>query len=103
MASWKEIQEQLIALGYDLGPSGADGDPGRFTREAIQKFQAERKIPVINPGSVGPKTLAALFPGSLPKPAPVVSALLSTFDDITPFKPMTRAKTYAYLSACCGR
>jgi hypothetical protein len=27
---------------------------------------------------------------------PVISALLRTFDDTTPFKPITRAKTYAY-------
>lgn len=49
-------------LGYDLGPSGADGDPGRLTDEAVRKFQAEKKIPVQWPGTVGPKTLAALFP-----------------------------------------
>lgn len=62
MRSWAEIQQRLIDLGYDLGPSGADGDPGRFTREAVQKFQADRKVAVQWPGTVGPKTLAALFP-----------------------------------------
>lgn len=62
MRSWLDIQQRLIDLGFSVGPSGADGDPGRYTREAVQKFQAEKRVPVINPGSVGPKTLAALFP-----------------------------------------
>lgn len=84
--SWKEIQERLINLGYNLGPGGADGDPGRFTREAVQKFQADKKIAIQWPGSVGPKTLAALFPEDSkatpkedgvridPDPAPLVVA-----------------------------
>jgi uncharacterized protein (TIGR02594 family) len=76
--TWKEVQERLINLGYNLGPSGADGDPGRFTREAVQKFQADKKVAVQWPGTVGPKTLAALFPEddseAEAKPAPLVRA-----------------------------
>jgi uncharacterized protein (TIGR02594 family) len=82
--TWKEIQEALIAAGYDLGPAGADGDPGRYTREAVQKFQADSRVAIEWPGTVGAKTLAALFPGdggtgdeggaSAPTPAPLVRA-----------------------------
>jgi hypothetical protein len=31
MTSTLDIQRRLIALGYDVGPSGADGIPGRST------------------------------------------------------------------------
>lgn len=81
--SWTEIQERLINLGYNLGPSGADGDPGRYTREAVQKFQADKRVPVQWPGTVGAKTLAALFPedrgaagqpSTDPSPLPLVRA-----------------------------
>jgi hypothetical protein len=35
----KEVQNLLIALGYDLGPSGADGKIGTKTMDAIGTFQ----------------------------------------------------------------
>lgn len=35
----KAAQEKLIELGYDLGPRGADGVIGKYTRRAIRKFQ----------------------------------------------------------------
>jgi hypothetical protein len=35
-------QEALIALGYSLGSSGADGDWGRFSDAALRKFQREQ-------------------------------------------------------------
>jgi uncharacterized protein (TIGR02594 family) len=56
----QSLQRRLIALGYDLGPSGADGDLGRKTTAAIAKFQADRKLDIQYPGTIGPKTLAAL-------------------------------------------
>lgn len=33
------IQQKLLRLGYDLGPWGADGDPGAMTQAAIGAFQ----------------------------------------------------------------
>lgn len=60
MITTRDIQQRLIALGYDVGPTGADGVPGRNTTKAIAKFQADKNLPIIYPGSVGPKTLAAL-------------------------------------------
>lgn len=54
------LQRRLIALGYNLGPAGADGDPGRKTIAAVAKFQADRKLDIQYPGTIGPKTLKAL-------------------------------------------
>lgn len=54
------LQRRLIALGYDLGPGGADGIAGRMTTAAVAKFQADRKLDIQYPGTIGPKTLAAL-------------------------------------------
>lgn len=56
----KLVQEALIKRGYHLGPSGADGDFGRMTRLAVTAFQRDSKIEVSFPGTVGPKTIAAL-------------------------------------------
>ena len=38
-------QEALLALGYDLGPTGADGDWGRRSDTALRKFQREHGMP----------------------------------------------------------
>jgi uncharacterized protein (TIGR02594 family) len=54
------LQRRLIALGYDVGKAGADGILGRATTAAIAKFQADRKLDIQYPGTIGPKTLAAL-------------------------------------------
>jgi hypothetical protein len=40
----KQIQASLITLGYDLGPTGADGKIGPYTRGAITKFKVDHKI-----------------------------------------------------------
>lgn len=60
-----ELQRRLLALGYYLGTSGpkgdgVDGDFGRLTRTALIKFQADRKLDLKYPGTIGPKTRAAL-------------------------------------------
>lgn len=60
MTTTLQVQERLIALGYFLGPKGADGISGRNTIAAIARFQEEKGLDIKNPGSVGPKTLAAL-------------------------------------------
>lgn len=56
----KAVQQRLINLGYDLGLSGADGIAGRKTTAAVAKFQADRGLVIKYPGTIGPKTLAAL-------------------------------------------
>lgn len=53
-----EIQRTLIARGYDLGPSGADGDAGPKTIAAVTAFQ--RAAGLVPDGIVGEKTEKAL-------------------------------------------
>lgn len=60
MTTTLQVQERLIALGYYLGPTGADGIPGRNTTKAIANFQADKGLDIKIPGSIGPKTIAAL-------------------------------------------
>ena len=55
----KEAQEQLIALGYDVGPSGADGKFGPDTKAAILKFQRTHPN-LANDGKLGTETMTAL-------------------------------------------
>lgn len=54
----KQIQLALIALGYDLGPRGADGIMGAKTEVAVKAFQAKTGLTV--DGIVGPRTTAKL-------------------------------------------
>ncbi len=43
-AKVKELQENLIALGYDLGNYGADGSFGNATAAAVKKFQKDHQL-----------------------------------------------------------
>lgn len=52
------IQAELIVLGYDLGPWGADGRPGAKTTAAVKAFQRAHGLDA--DGVVGKLTLAAL-------------------------------------------
>ena len=54
----RELQTDLIRLGYDLGRWGADGDFGDATEEALRRFQRDRKLQVN--GMLDAPTLAAL-------------------------------------------
>ena len=67
----KQVQEALLALGYELPKFGADSKFGKETDEAVRKFQKKHKDLFIiskrkkNPplrvdGIVGPKTALAL-------------------------------------------
>ena len=40
----KQLQEKLITLGYSCGPSGADGDFGAGTLQAVKRFQQDNKL-----------------------------------------------------------
>lgn len=60
----KALQTRLIALGYSVGPAGADGVMGRNTIAAITRFQADQGLPIKYPGTVGPITIAALNEGA---------------------------------------
>ena len=54
----KELQENLIKLGYDLGKSGADGDFGTKTLIAVKDFQEKHNLTV--DGIVGSATKKAI-------------------------------------------
>lgn len=56
----KEVQQHLLALGYDLGPARDDGVLGAKTKTAIAAFQAEYGVAVQWPGTYAAKTEAAL-------------------------------------------
>lgn len=60
MATTKQIQQRLVSLGYNVGKSGADGIMGRDTIAAVTKFQKDKKLDIKYPGTIGPKTIAAL-------------------------------------------
>ena len=53
------FQARLLALGYDLGSSGADGDFGGTTDEVTRRFQADRGL--ASDGVVGADTWRAAF------------------------------------------
>lgn len=54
----KQVQEKLLALGYNLGICGVDGDFGNATEAAVKQFQKDHGLVV--DGVVGAKTYAAL-------------------------------------------
>lgn len=45
-ADVKQMQLNLIKLGYDLGKYGADGDFGSKTKGAIETFQQDKNLPI---------------------------------------------------------
>lgn len=54
----KELQTNLIRLGYDCGAWGADGDFGDATEMAVRAFQKANDLVV--DGKFGPKSLEAM-------------------------------------------
>lgn len=81
----KQLQKDLIELGYNLGQWGADGDFGDMTDKAVRDFQ--QKSGLVVDGWAGEKTFAALeaalaevrnpapAPAPAPTPAPSTSLL----------------------------
>lgn len=54
----RQLQENLIKLGYSCGPDGADGDYGPNTVKAVKQFQKDNKLD--DDGEAGPITQAAI-------------------------------------------
>jgi hypothetical protein len=54
-----DIQELLVALGYDIGPKLADGNFGPKSRQALSAFQADNGLGI--DGNPGPLTRAKLL------------------------------------------
>jgi len=64
-----EIQWKLIALGYMVGPTGADGRFGQNTLDAYNRFRASiGKAPVVQASMA--ELNADLFPDEQPAPPP---------------------------------
>lgn len=59
----RQMQQKLIALGYSLEPYGADGQFGRVTKAAVQRFQRNHALAA--DGIVGAMTWAALDGASI--------------------------------------
>lgn len=57
--TYKEFQAGLIALGFDLGPAGADGVPGRMSQAATIAFKVAHGLTATP--TIGPQTLAAML------------------------------------------
>jgi len=56
----KSLQRALVARGFSVGPTGADGVFGTNTQRALQNFQRDRGLPVRYDGSIDGQTQAAL-------------------------------------------
>ena len=68
--STAKIQQALIDLGHDLGPTGADMVYGAKTAAAVRDFKAKENLGFTQFGDVGPGTMTRLdelFPGELPE------------------------------------
>lgn len=57
-AAVQDVQKKLVALGYNVGSTGADGIFGNATKNAVIKFQDSVRIS--KDGIVGSQTLAKL-------------------------------------------
>lgn len=53
-----DIQKKLLKLGYSLGPGGADGDYGKYTKNAVYNFQHDKGLQ--EDGLAGDETITAL-------------------------------------------
>lgn len=84
----KELQEILVAQGYDLGSAGADGDFGSKTEAAVIQFQKDHSLTA--DGIVGDKTWAALTTDEAPA---------AETPDTTPSAPAAAADTYIVRTA----
>jgi peptidoglycan hydrolase-like protein with peptidoglycan-binding domain len=65
------VQQALLDLGGNLGPTGVDGKYGPATAAAVRAFKAKEKLGFEQFGDVGPGTmrrLDELFPGPSPVP-----------------------------------
>lgn len=72
-----DVQKALDKRGYDPGP--LDGVYGRRTAKAVEDFQRGHVFGIKYYGTIGPKTLAALFPGEDDAP-PTVEISYPWFD-----------------------
>ena len=87
-----ECQEDLIKLGYDLSPYGADGKFGAKTEAAVKQFQTS--VGLKADGIVGPKTWEALDEAVGPTP-PVTTLYTVHIPHLTEYQADALIATYA--------
>src|SRR5262245_3801988 len=83
--SVKTVQQALIDLQFDLGPTGADGDFGSRTEAAVKSFKSQQELAAPQSGDVGPsvmRRLDELFPAAPPEPGPVFNPELEDKLDV---------------------
>ena len=87
-----ECQEDLIKLGYDLSPYGADGKFGAKTETAVKQFQTS--VGLKADGIVGPKTWEELDKAVGPTP-PVTTLYTVHIPHLTEYQADALIATYA--------
>ncbi|ELP92317.1 hypothetical protein EIN_122280 [Entamoeba invadens IP1] len=112
-AQTKHVQTMLIQLGYNCGPTGADGFDGTQTIAAIKQFQSDYGLQV--DGIAGPQTIAKLEELTSGKPSsgsgspaiqPVGGNVNSNNQNSSPYPPcqsQTRCHQEVYYNQCDGR
>lgn len=70
-ADVKKMQEALIAAGYDVGSTGADGIYGQNTQRAVRQYQQDNGLSV--DGIAGDQTLGRLYQGGTAPTAPAAT------------------------------
>lgn len=72
--SVKQVQQKLIELGYDVGPTKDDGFAGKATSKAVAKFEADHVL-VVTGRITSTIFLDALFAPPKPKETSMLSLL----------------------------
>lgn len=74
--SVKQVQQELIRQGYDVGPDGADGFAGKNTSKAVAKFEADNGLTVTG------RITSTIFLDALFNPKPKETTMLSLLPTI---------------------
>ena len=88
-----ECQEDLLKLGYDLSPYGADGKYGNTTIREVKKFQTASGLKA--DGICGPNTWAALDAAVGPGPSPVTTLYTVHIPHLTEYQADALLLSYA--------
>ncbi len=92
-----DIQRRLKALGFDPGP--LDGIMGRRTTAAVAAFQQHARLTIQWPGTIGEKTLAALFGSGAATAAVAADVAMPWYDLALRKKGLHESRDYSALSA----